>query len=122
MADRVAEPRIESTFARSGDPVDDPIWTCCTRLGVDRFGQPGIDQTIEGSIDQGSPHRDHASYFGIRLKCLGDGEAVDRSLGEETEDGVLGEGWLKIGHSDIRVDMRGQQGPRLSGTLPETIR
>ena len=91
VADRAAEPRIESMLAGSGDPVDDPIWTCCSRLGVHRFGQPGIDQTIEGSINQGSPHRDHPSYLGIRLKCLGDGEAVCRSLGEKTEDGVLGE-------------------------------
>ena len=53
----------------TGDPVDDPIWTGRSWLGVGRLGEPGIDQTIEGPVHQGSPHRDHAPHLGIGLKC-----------------------------------------------------
>ena len=99
MADRVAKPRIESTSTGSGDPVDDPIGTGVSGLGVGRLGQPGIDQAIEGPVHQGPPHRDYPPHLSIRSKCLGDGKAVGRSLDEKPQDGVLGERWLELVHA-----------------------
>lgn len=99
MTDRAAEPRIESTLARSGDPVDDPIGTGRSWFGVVRLGQPGIDQAIEGPVHQGPSHRDHPPHLGIGLKCFRDGEAVGGPLGEQAENGVLGERWLELLHA-----------------------
>lgn len=98
MTDRATEPPIESTFARWGDPVDDPIWTGRSWLGVGQFGEPGIDQAVEGPVHQRPPHREHPPHLGIGFKCFGDGEAVGRAIGEETEDGVFGERWLELRH------------------------
>jgi molybdate transport system substrate-binding protein len=115
MGDRAIEPRIESPPPGSCCPVYYPIRTGISRLGVIGRGQSGIDQAIEGPIDQRPPHRDHAPHVGIRLKSLGDGEAVRRPLSQQTEDGVFGERWIELlpDHQSrlatSRIETRGEQ-------------
>ncbi len=63
-------------------------------LGRDGLGQPVVDQAAQGPIDERAANSEDAPDVGGGSQLLGQGKSVARSLGEDSEDRILGHGEL----------------------------
>ena len=71
--------------------MNDPLWPGVARFGVNQFGEAGLDESIEGPVRERPTHRENSSDLSVRSERLRDREPVGWALGEDSEDGELGE-------------------------------
>lgn len=78
--------------------MDDPVGSGVSLLGQGGFCVARFDESVEGAVDEWPADREHPPQLGRGFELLGDGESVARSFGENTEDGMLGDGETGCGH------------------------
>lgn len=81
VSHRAAEPAAQLTASLPGNAMDDPVRSRVAFLGGDGLCEPAFDQSIEGSIDEGSTHGEDPADIGPGLQLLRQGEAMARSFG-----------------------------------------
>ncbi len=93
---RLIEPAFQMSLARRCHPMNHSQRPGATWLGVDRFGEPCLDQATKGAVGEGATNSEHSSYPTFRREFLRDCEPMSGTFGEKSEDCVLCERNLVI--------------------------